>query len=64
MKPLYSNSNILQLDDVYVDNEVIDTSSKNSNDVEDEDVIVIDEVEVEVEAVVEGEVEDEVQVDE
>ena len=72
MKPLNSDSDILQLAqnvsgfdvvDVYVDQGVIDTSSKNFNDVEDEDIVVIYEVETEVEAEVEGEVEAEVQVE-
>ena len=48
---------------VYVDQGAIDTSSKHSNDVEHEDVVVINEMEVEVEAKVEGEVEAKVQVE-
>ena len=46
-----------------MDQGAIDTSSKHSNDVEHEDVVVINEMEVEVEAKVEGEVEAKVQVE-
>ena len=73
LKPLNSDFNILQLAevvfgfdviDVYMNQGVIDTSSNKLNDVEDDDVVVIDWVEAKVEAVVEGEVEVEVQGDE
>ena len=66
LKPLNSDSDILQLAedvsgfnvvDVYVDQGVIETLSKKLNDVEDDDVVVIDGVEAQVEAMVEGEVE-------
>ena len=72
MKPLNSDFDILQLAkdvfgfdvvEVYVDQGVIDTSSKNLNDVEDDEVVVIDGVEAEVKAMVEGEVEAKGQVD-
>ena len=65
MKPLNSDSDILQLAkdvsgfnvvEVYVDQGVIDTSSKKLNDVEDDDIVVIDGVEARVEVVAEGEV--------
>jgi len=72
LKPLNFDFDILQLAkdvfgfdvvEVYVDQGVIDTSSKNLNDVEDDEVVVIDGVEAEVKAMVEGEVEAKGQVD-
>ncbi|KAH1221087.1 hypothetical protein GmHk_12G034584 [Glycine max] len=87
LKPLNFDFDILQLAkdvfgfdvvEVYVDQGVIDTSSKNLNDVEDDEVVVIDGVEAEVdkqglvevqvqverEAGVQGDIEAKIQVDE